>query len=174
MAVVTGSGIGQADIALLAKKFSVTFPRDYSDFLRTYNGFRVKSPDYCNMRFDKVDNGFISFDALFGHGGSNEYFDMLAMNQELLDELDFVAAAAIIGADPGGNYYVLITEGKQSGVYYWDRSCLHAEDAKRGYDIAGGEPFQHLYQVAATFQQFFDTVAALTIRKGMSVSAHVG
>jgi len=172
VAIFTDTGIGEMDIDNLAKKFSVTFPDDYSDFLETYNGFRVKSPDYCNIPFDKVDNGYISFDVLFGYGVSNKYFDISTMNDELLDELSFVENAVIIGADPGGNYYLLITEGDQSGVYYWDRTCLHLEDVKQDYSIADDneEEPQHLYLVAGNFQQFFDLLAAQTIQQGMSVS----
>lgn len=172
MAIFTGTGIGETDIDNLARKFSVTFPEDYSDFLKTYNEFRVKSPDYCNIPFNKVDNGFISFDVLFGYGVSNKFFDISTMNNELLDELSFVEHAVIIGADPGGNYYVLITEGGQSGVYYWDRTCLHLEDVKQDYSIAeeDEEETQYLYLVASTFQQFFDMLAAQTIQQGMSVS----
>ncbi|EOC3062513.1 SMI1/KNR4 family protein [Cronobacter dublinensis] len=172
MAIFTGTGIGETDIDNLARRFSVTFPNDYSDFLKKYNGFRVKSPGYCNIPFNKVDNGFISFDVLFGHGVSNKYFDISTMNDELLDELSFVEHAVIIGADPGGNYYVLITEGGQSGVYYWDSTCLHLEDVKQDYSIADEdeEETQHLYLVASTFQQFFDMLAAQTIQQGMSVS----
>ncbi|ELY2855694.1 SMI1/KNR4 family protein [Cronobacter dublinensis] len=172
MAIFTGTGIGETDIDNLGRKFSVTFPDDYSDFLKKYNGFRVKSPDYCNIPFNKVDNAFISFDVLFGHGVSNKYFDISTMNDELLDELSFVEHAVIIGADPGGNYYVLITEGGQSGVFYWDRTCLHLEDVKQDYSIADEdeEETQHLYLVASTFQQFFDILAAQTIQQGMSVS----
>lgn len=94
------------------------------------------------------------------------------MNDELLDELSFVEHAVIIGADPGGNYYVLITEDGQSGVYYWDSTCLHLEDVKQDYSIADEdeEETQHLYLVASTFQQFFDMLAAQTIQQGMSVS----
>ncbi|EPR9026328.1 SMI1/KNR4 family protein [Cronobacter dublinensis] len=172
MAIFTGTGIGETDIDSLGRNFLVTFPDDYSDFLKTYNGFRVKSPDYCNIPFNKVDNAFISFDVLFGHGVSNKYFDISTMNDELLDELSFVEHAVIIGADPGGNYYVLITEGGQSGVFYWDRTCLHLEDVKQDYSIADEdeEETQHLYLVASTFQQFFDILAAQTIQQGMSVS----
>ena len=96
MAIFTGIGIGETDINNLARKFSVTFPEDYSDFLKTYNGFRVKSPDYCNIPFNKVDNGFISFDVLFGHGVSNKYFDISTMNNELLDELSLSAQTPVV------------------------------------------------------------------------------
>lgn len=170
MAILTGAGLGQTDIDLLAKNFAVTFPDDYRAFLAKYNGLRVESPDYCDLPFDKVDNGYVSFDALFGQDVSNENYDISVMNDELLDELSFVENAVIIGIDPGDNGYVLITEGEQSGVYYWDRSCLHVDDAKQDYDIAVDEDSQHLYLLAGTFQQFFDILSGLTIQKGMSVS----
>ena len=38
MAIFTGTGISEADIDNLAGKFSVTFPDDYSDFLKHITG----------------------------------------------------------------------------------------------------------------------------------------
>jgi len=172
VAIFTGKSIGETDTDNLSRKFSVTFPDDYSDFMRKYNGFRVKSPDYCNLPFDKVYNGYISFDILFGYGVNNKYFDISTMNDELLDELSFVENAAIIGADSGENYYLLITKGDQSGVYYCDRTCLHLEDVKQDYSIADDneEGPQYLYLVDSTFQVFFGTLSALTIQKRMGIS----
>lgn len=171
MAILTGTGVAQVDIDLLARDLGVTFPDDYRHFLSTHNGFRVVSPDSCDMPFNKVDNGFISFDALFGHRVNNENFDIAVINDEFLDELSFIGSAVIIGTDPGDNFFVLVTEGKQAGVYYWDRTCLHADDNKQDYAIAGEDDSLHLYLCSKTFTQFFEDVLSLTVKKGMSISS---
>ncbi|WP_039057642.1 SMI1/KNR4 family protein [Enterobacter sp. Bisph1] len=173
MAIQTGTSIGQSEIDLLEKNFAVTFPDDYKTFLKQYNGFRVASPDNCDIPFDKVDNGYISFDALFGHQVNNENYELTMMNDEFLDELSFIENAVIIGIDPGDNFYVLITEGEQAGVYYWDRSCLHADDLKRDYVITGEEDSQHLYLCDTIFSKFLESLLSLTIKKGMSSSSEL-
>ncbi|XTZ39055.1 SMI1/KNR4 family protein [Salmonella enterica] len=171
MAILTGTGIGQADIDLLSRNFALTFPDDYKNFLKNYNGFWVESPDFCNIPFDKVDNGYISFDGLFGNQVNNKNFDIAVINDEFLDELSFIENAFIIGTDPGDNMYVLVTEGQHAGVYYWDRTCLHTEDRKQDYAISGEEDSQHLYLCDVKFEQFFDKIMTLTIKNGMSISS---
>ncbi len=170
MAIMTGSSIAQTDINYLEGRLSVTFPKDYQDFLKKYNGFRVMSPDYCDIPFDKVDNGFISFDALFGHQANNKNFDILELNEEFLDELSFIDGAIIIGIDPSDNCYVFITRGDESGVYYWDRTCLHTEDKHQDYAMEGEDEFGNLYFVEKTFTQFFEKIMDITVRQGMSIS----
>ncbi|TDT50873.1 SMI1/KNR4 family protein SUKH-1 [Enterobacter sp. AG5470] len=169
MAILTGTGVAQVDIDLLERDLGVTYPDDYKHFFSTHNGFRVVSPDSCDMPFNKVDNGFISFDALFGHRVNNENFDIAVINDEFLDELSFVGSALIIGTDPGDNFFVLVTEGKQAGVYYWDRTCLHTDDNKQDYAIAGEDDSLHLYLCSKTFTQFFEDVMSLTVKKGMGI-----
>lgn len=170
MAIVTGTGIGQSEINQLGNHFSIAFPSDYIDFLNKYNGFRVMSPDYCDIHFDKVDNNYISFDALFGYQVNNENYDIVVMNDECSDELSFVENAVIIGTDPSDNFFVLITDGDKSGVYYWDRTCLHVDDKKNNYDISGEDESHHLYLCAKTFTQFFNELVSMTLKKGMSIS----
>lgn len=170
MAILTGTGVDPVDIDLLGRDLAVTFPDDYKHFFYKYNGFRVVSPESCDIPFNSVDNGYISFDALFGHRVNNENFDISVINDEFLDELSFIDSAVIIGTDPGDNFFVLVTEGKQAGVYYWDRTCLHADDNMQGYAIAGGDDSLHLYLCQKTFTQFFEEVMSLTVKKGMSVS----
>ena len=170
MAILTGVGINQTDIDSLAKNLSVTLPDGYKKFLRNYNGFRVSSPDYCDLPYNNVDNDFISFDALFGHKINNANYDIENMNDEVIAELSFINNAFVIGIDPADNFYVLVTEGENSGVYYWDRTCLHFDDKKQGYSISGEEDSLRLYFYSKTFKQFFDLLLEQTIKKGMTVS----
>ncbi|NIF24411.1 SMI1/KNR4 family protein [Candidatus Pantoea multigeneris] len=171
MAILTGVSISQIDIDLLAKRLSVVFPDDYKNFLSNYNGFRVSSPDHCDIPYNNVDNNFISFDALFGHKVNNDNYDIESVNDDVIDELSFISNAVVIGIDPGDNFYVLVTEGEKSGVYYWDRACLHADDKKNNYSISGEDGYLHLYFYAKTFKQFFDLLIGQTIKKGMTVSS---
>lgn len=170
MAILTGSNFGQSDIIHLESYFHIKLPDDYKEFLKKYNGFRVTSPDYCDLPFMKVDNGFISFDAIFGYQTINANYDLVKMNEEFLDELSFVDNAIIIGIDPSDNCYVMITQGDHAGIYYWDRTCLHAEDAVQDYSITDEDDSSHLYLVEKKFKEFFENIKALTIAQGMTIS----
>ncbi|MDV5355025.1 SMI1/KNR4 family protein [Enterobacter asburiae] len=170
MAILTGTGIVQTDIELLCKQLAIPLPDDYIQFLKKYNGFWVDSSDGCELPFDKVDNGYISFDAFFGYQVNNEKFDLALANDEFLDELSFIEHAVIIGCDPGDNFFVLVTEGEQAGVYYWDRTCLHADDSKQDYTISGDDDYLHLYQCSENFSVFFEKILTLTVKNGMATS----
>ena len=170
MPILTGLSIDKQDISYLEGHFSVAFPDDYKDFLKKYNGYRIVAPDYCDLPFDKVDNDFISFDALLGYKTSNSNFDIVEINEELLDEISFIDGALIIGMDPSDNGYVLITKNNLAGVYYWDRTCLHAEDNKQSYDISDDDDLNHLYLINKTFSDFFGSIMNLTVNKGMKLS----
>lgn len=171
MAILTGIGINEESIKLLAENLSVVFPDDYKKFLINYNGFIVTSPDYCDMPYDNVDNNFISFDGLFGINVNNENYDIEYINSDVVDELSFMSNVLVIGVDPGDNFYVLVTEGEKSGVYYWDRTCLHSDDEKINFSIAGPDESLHLYFCTKTFEQFFELLLDQTIKKGMTVSS---
>ncbi len=173
MAILTGVGISQIDIDLLAKNLSVVLPDDYKKFLSHYNGFRVSPPDHCDLPYNNIDNNFISFDALFGYKVNNGNYDIENMNNEIIDELSFISNVLVIGVDPSDNFYVLVTQGEKSGVYYWDRTCLHSDDKKQDYSIPGEEDSFHLYFYAKTFKQFFYLLLDHTIKKGMTISSEL-
>lgn len=128
MSVSCGSGLAENQIKELEREFSVLFSDDYKDFLSQYNGFVVKQPDFCEFEYSSVDDGYISFYALFGNGISNVNDELRYQNKEYLSDIEFVRSAFLIGADPGGNYFVLICNNEREGVYYWDRTHLHSED----------------------------------------------
>ncbi|MBD2827019.1 SMI1/KNR4 family protein [Xenorhabdus szentirmaii] len=158
MPILHSVGLTDLDIENLENKYRISFPNDYKLFLRKYNGFYFVSPDYCEFDYDGVDEGIIAFDAFFGDGIESEHYNLQAQNDSFLDEINFIKNSFIIGADPGGNFYILVTEGEHSGVYYWDRTHLHAEDELQEYTIEEVEECGNLYKVSDSFGDFFKAI----------------
>ena len=142
----------------LLKTINFSAPEEYLDFLQKKNGLVVKSPNYCNLPYPGVDQGEVAFSALFGINTCNKYYDLKYNNDEFLEELGFLSDALLIGDDPGGNYFVLMNGAGREGVYYWDRTHLHAEDDIQQFDIAEQQEGANLYKVAADFTTFYQMV----------------
>lgn len=158
MPVSYGKPVAKSAILPLLSAFDFSAPEAYVDFLQQKNGLVIKSPDYCNFPYCGVDEGKVAFSALFGINTRNEYYDLKYNNDECLDELDFLSDALLIGDDPGGNYFVLMNGDGREGVYYWDRTHLHAEDDIQQFDIAEQQESGNLYQVAPDFTTFYQMI----------------
>ncbi|ELY3545521.1 SMI1/KNR4 family protein [Cronobacter turicensis] len=170
MPVSCGKMITEADIQRLEKTYRISLPEDYKTFLLLNNGFVVKSPDYCNLTYRGVDEGAIAFNALFGMGAENEYYDIWYNNEELFSELDFIGNKLIIGDDPGGNYFLMVNEQNRKGIFYWDRTHLHAEDTLQDYEIPEQDECGNLYRLSDTFTAFFEMISGQTLAHGMHVN----
>ncbi|WP_445375114.1 SMI1/KNR4 family protein [Photorhabdus tasmaniensis] len=169
MPINHGINVDDDKISSAEQHYSITLPESYRAFLKKYNGFYVEDPDACNLSYQGVDDGEIAFDALFGINIENENFNLTGINDYYLDELFFIKNSLIIGTDPGGNFYVLVTEGEHGGVYYWDRTHLHIEDEIQ--DIAFNETDEcgNLYKISHSFEAFFKQLLSQTEDKGMKL-----
>ena len=164
MPVSCGKMITEADIQRLEKRYRISLPEDYKTFLLLNNGFVVKSP------YRGVDEGAIAFNALFGMQAKNDYYDVIYNNDELLSELDFIDSKLIIGDDPGGNYFLLLNGEHQKGIFYWDRTHLHAEDTLQDFEIPEQNECRNLYRLSDTFTAFFEMISEQTLAQGMKVN----
>ncbi|EOC1315172.1 SMI1/KNR4 family protein [Cronobacter turicensis] len=170
MPVSCGKMITEADIQRLEKRYRISLPEDYKTFLLLNNGFVVKNPDYCNLAYHGVDEGAIAFNALFGMGAENEYYDIWYNNEELFSELDFIDSKLIIGDDPGGNYFLMVNGEHQKGLFYWDRTHLHTEDTLQDYEIPEQNECGNLYRLSDTFTAFFEMISEQTLAQRMKVN----
>ncbi|EKY3146124.1 SMI1/KNR4 family protein, partial [Cronobacter sakazakii] len=85
-------------------------------------------------------------------------------------ELDFIDSKLIIGDDPGGNYYLMLNGERQQGIFYWDRTHLHAEDILQQFEIPEQNECGNLYRLNDTFTQFYQSVIDNTLAQGMQVT----
>jgi cell wall assembly regulator SMI1 len=156
-------GLSDTDIQGLEQRLQKKLPSDYKDFLKKRNGFYATAPDYVSLALDKVDEGSIAFDRLFGLIPDEESNDLLAFNEEFIDELSFLDNSIAIGEDGGGNPFVWIAEAGKEGLYYWDRTHLHESDDKNDFDIAERDGCGNLFFLAPDFTSFFDLILSTFI-----------
>ncbi len=139
---------------LINEKFREKINEDYLNCLRGANGIYVESPDFVEIPFEKVDDGFISFSSLFGVGSSNENFDLIKINESIGDDLNFLSDAVIIGDDPGGNFFVLKKNESDYYVFYWDRTHIHNASDSQKADIQEENECGNLYLISKDINSF--------------------
>ena len=169
MPISCGISTEETEVQTLEERYNIYLPEDYRDFLRVKNGFVVKTPDFVELEYAGVDEGVIAFYALFGLGTQNLNHDIFYHNDERLIELSFINDKLIIGDDPGGNYFILLNGRNKKGIFYWDRTHLHAEDEIQDFEISEYKECGNIYKICDSFALFFESVSAKTISNGMQV-----
>jgi len=166
VAVIFGNGLDASQLSELQSSLGIDLPSDYREFLGRYNGLYVGRPNWCQIPLDAVAQGEISFDRFYGFALENENLELLGMNAELVDELAFLEQPVVVGSDPGDNPYVLVSSGRRRGVYYWDRTGLHADDPGARPDIPSRDQSGALFRVADGFGTFAEAVIASLRKQG--------
>ena len=76
----------------------------------------------------------------------------------------------IIGDDPGGNFYLILNGSESQGVYYWDRTHLHAEDDIQEFEIAEQNECGNIYKITNSFTEFYKKICETSLDAGMNVT----
>lgn len=123
------------DILELQRMYSIDFPNDYIYFLVEYNGGIIEKNDSNKIYVEDLST-HISIDVLFGLDTGNSASDIKTWMNKLQNEL--FDKSIIIGDDLLHGFIVMICEGENAGVYYWDDSYQFDEstDAANTYWIA--------------------------------------
>ncbi|MFR0674233.1 SMI1/KNR4 family protein [Enterobacterales bacterium AW_CKDN230030176-1A_HGKHYDSX7] len=158
MPIVYRPGLTCSEVNAIESTCEVVLPEPYRRLLMRMNGFHIAAPDHVQLRLSAVEAGEISFDRLFGVRAAARCNDLISFNKEFIDELDFIEGAFAIGEDGGGNPFVWIADPQARGVYYWDRTHLHAFDDPNEFDIAEQEESGPLYKVADDVDAFYKLI----------------
>lgn len=156
MAITLSLGIEQFEVKNLEKEYRLSLPSDYIDFLTRHNGLFLRDKSYSNLSFHKVDDGEVSFQALFGIKMSNDNFDLAYINK-YRDEVIALDNPFIIGEDPGGNLFLLNGNGRDHSIYYWDRTHLHLSDEGHP-DYPEKNEEGDIYTFFESFDKFYRTI----------------
>ncbi|AUQ24811.1 SMI1/KNR4 family protein [Dickeya zeae] len=154
MAIKISIGIDYLDVKDVESKCGVNFPHDYVDFLTKYNGMFIDAGSYCTIPFSKVDNGDIDFQEVYGINAINLGFDLLRAN-DIRDEVMVFDNPFVIGADPGGNPFLMNCNSSDSAVYYWDRTHIHSDD---GFDYQEVNEEGNIYKISDSFTDFYNAI----------------
>src|SRR5699024_5323602 len=112
------------DIINLQDTYSVTFPKDYVEFLQQYNGGVIAKTEKNNI-FVEDFSAFITLDVLYGIETGSRTSDIQTWMSKF--EEDLIDKAIIIGDDIMQGFIVMICEGEFEGIYYWDDSYQFEE-----------------------------------------------
>lgn len=154
MTIKVGHGASDIKIKDISLALNVDFSKSYIDFLLRLNGVAIFGDSYCTIPFEKVDDGEVDFQALYGLDGKNKNFD-LQSNNDIRNETTSLSSPFVIGGDSGGNYYLMNANGVDEAVYYWDRSHIHFDN---NFDYPESNEEGNIYKLADSFDSFFQIV----------------
>ncbi|MBC1247364.1 SMI1/KNR4 family protein [Listeria booriae] len=127
------------EIEALEQKVNTIFPEDYKQFLMNKNG-GVPEENYLSMIIPSNGEEIV-LGALLGIN-ENDNFDLESWHKEYGDEL--MESSLIIGTEYGSGLFVLICEGDQEGVYFWDN----------GQELEGSSDEENVYKLTNSFDSF--------------------
>ncbi|AQY50278.1 SMI1/KNR4 family protein [Listeria sp. FSL L7-1582] len=131
--------LSMQEIIRLEKEMQLKFPEDYKQFLVNKNG-GVPAENYLSMIIPSNGEEIV-LGALLGVN-ENDNFDLESWYKEYGDEL--MESALIIGTEYGSGLFILICEGDQEGIYFWDN----------GQELEGSSDEENVYKLATPFSTF--------------------
>jgi hypothetical protein len=139
-------GKGNSKIAEeLEKKLNITLPIDYKNFLDSQNGAKIIDGHFFVKGLDQE----IAMNLLYGNDLEKRAFNLEFWHQEFGD--DIPDGGLLIGTDPGGGFILLINDGKENGIYYYDHSYFFKESSDE----------HNTYFIAETFTMFMEMLKSI-------------
>ena len=139
-----------ANLKETEEKFSLSFPADYTSFLSKHNGMSIE--EAC-IKVEDV-NEEVMMNVLFSNDNSlNRALTLDYWNSEYSE--DIPENSALVGDFQDGAFLLLITNGEDKGLYYYD----HAYNFEESGDDS------NTYFLADSFENFmlrlgfFDNIA---------------
>jgi hypothetical protein len=132
-------------IMALEKKYNLSLPRDYIDFLLNYNGGLVEKDDNC-MVYVRDLHDSINVNVLFGIDTGHENAN-IAMWMEMFS-YDMLDGMLIIGDSLESGFIVLSCMEGLSGVYFWDHT----------YAFESSNDESNTYFITNTFTDFIKNI----------------
>lgn len=133
--------ISKVDIIRIEKLFNISLPSDYVTFLLKYNG--VVSNDAFNEIYLKDINKNVNVDVIYGIDTGNDASNIEYWTNAYIDDL--FENTVIIGDSIQHGFFVLVCDGSNDGVYYYDDS----------YSLSSSDDENNVYFIANTFDEFF-------------------
>ncbi|HDS9625155.1 TPA: SMI1/KNR4 family protein, partial [Enterobacter asburiae] len=72
--------------------------------------------------------------------------------------------------DPGGNFYLILNGSESQGVYYWDRTHLHAEDDIQLFETPEQNGCGNIYKITNSFTEFYKEICEAYPDAGMNLT----
>lgn len=120
------------DLIELERILDFELPEDYKDFLCKNNGGNFHTfGNWAGIIIPDL-NEKVMLDESYGFGLGDEYESIDIVQVNKFYEGEIPPNSLVFAQDPGGNMFLLICKGVDSGVYYWDHSHFY----KKSSDVA--------------------------------------
>lgn len=103
------------NIKIIEKQLNLNLPLDYKNFLLKYNGAAINNAYFF---IDEIKEMIMM--GIFYGVDIEDSIDIIYNNKEYED--DILENSLLIGSDPGGGWILLIFDGENDGVWYYDHS----------------------------------------------------
>ncbi|MBM6694898.1 SMI1/KNR4 family protein [Pseudoflavonifractor capillosus] len=123
---------GSADVERITKLeqcYDLNLPVVYKEFLQKYNGGIVDKV-YKNPIYVADLDIYLEMEIFYGVDLDTECFDIDYWMGQYRAELP--EKSIIIGDDISKGFLVLICEGENKGLYYWDDECNYSQSEQEG------------------------------------------
>jgi hypothetical protein len=128
------------NINKIEKIFCVKLPNDYKEFLLNNNGVIIEDGYFF---VDELQQN-ISMGVFYGIGMENDAIDIVRINKEFED--DILEKSLLIGGDDGGGWILLICDGENDGIWYYDHSYFFEQSTDE----------TNTYFICNTFTEFME------------------
>ena len=137
-----------ADVDEIEKVIGFNLPKDYRTFFYNNNGGNFSKFDLYAGIYVPVLKQKVMLDTFYGYKLIAEYEDieLLSVNEEYKDEIP--ENSLLFTQDAGGNMFLLVSDTKNSGIYYWDNS----------YFFDSSDDTVNTYKVAENFSDFLNKI----------------
>ena len=137
--------LSDRQISSIENQLKVILPEDYKNFLKQIGGGVVEKNESNKIVIDEIGQEIV-LDVLYGDNQKNEKGNILFWMKQFDGEL--LESAIIIGDDLLQGFLVLICDGGNKGVYYWDDS----------YNFETSNDENNMYRIAETFEDLLEQV----------------
>ncbi len=138
-------GLNDEQINNIESKLKINLPEDYKNFLKQIGGGIVEKDESNRIIIDSIGENIV-LDVLYGDDANNEKGSIMFWMKQFEGEL--LADAIIIGDDLLQGFLVMICDGEDKGVYYWDDS----------YNFESSNDENNMYWIADSFDNFLKEI----------------
>ncbi|GIM50349.1 SMI1/KNR4 family protein [Capnocytophaga stomatis] len=131
----------KSKISDIEKHFKIKLPQDYKDFLNIYNGGETEEDAFIYV--EDLDE-YMIMGNFFGIDIDEGFADIYKINEEYND--DIPPNSLLIGSDMGSGLILLIQDGENDGIWYYDHSYFFEQSSDE----------ENTYFICETFTEFLE------------------
>lgn len=133
--------VSKVQLLELEKQLNITLPKDYNNFLLQIN-VGIPTGKYLSFYINELHEE-VFLGILLGFS-ENKNFNLFDWNFEYLEELP--ERSLIFATEYGDGLFVMITEGDNQGVYFWDHTFIFEQSSEESNVYFLADSFTHFIE----------------------------